>query len=145
MPSETQFSEFIRASARVFLDGGPPEWSAEDLANSRYFITDLVEDIRSPRSRSELPSPLTRLYPMAATHYFRSQRLWSAKGKFIPRRLREIDAEVADEFVSAFHAAFEDGVVEPVIRFCEQLLAPAGGWLFSGHRLEAPENWRRAP
>jgi hypothetical protein len=144
LPLETEFSKSMRASARTTLDDGPPEWSAEEFANSRYFITDLVEDIRSPRSRSELTGTLTRLYPTAATHFFRSRGLWSAKGKSIPRRLREVDVEVADEFVSAFQGAFEDGAIEPVIKLCERLLAPSGGWLFSGHRLEAPKNWRRA-
>jgi hypothetical protein len=39
------------------------EWNAKNVANS-YFITDLVDDIRSPRSGSELIGALTGLYPM---------------------------------------------------------------------------------
>jgi len=102
-------------SARAVLADGPPEWNAKDVANSRYFITDLVNDIRSPRSGSEFIGTVTRLNPMVATHFFRSQRLWSAKGKVAPRRLREVDADFANEFASAFQAAFENGAVEPVI------------------------------
>lgn len=145
IPSDTEFSQAVRAAAQAFLAEGPAQWSAEELANSRYFITDLVEDIRAPRSRGELTGALTRLYPMVATHFFRSRRLWSAKGKSIPRRLKEVDAVVANAFVSAFQSAFEDGAVERVIEFCDQLLAPSGGWLFAGHRLDAPSSWRSAP
>ena len=108
------------------------------------FITDLVNDIRSPRSGGEFIGTATRLYPMVATHFFRSQRLWSAKGKSTPRRLREVDADFANEFASAFQAAFENGAVEPVIRLCERVLEASGGWLFSGYRLDAPESCKRA-
>jgi hypothetical protein len=83
---------FARASrlgsARAVLADGPPEGNAKDVANSRYFITDLVNDIRSLGSGSEFIGTVTRLYPMVATHFFRSQRLWSAKGTSTPRRLR---------------------------------------------------------
>jgi hypothetical protein len=37
------------------------------------------------------------------------------QGKVDPRRLREVDADFANEFASAFQAAFENGAVEPVI------------------------------
>lgn len=143
IPSETDFSESMRKLARAVLDEGPQDWSDEDFANSRYTITDLVDDIRSPRSRHELIGTLTVLYPTVATHFLRSQRLWAAKGKSIPRRLKEVDGEFADAFVSAFQEALENGVVEPVIQLCEQLLEPCGGWLFAGHQLSAPESWRR--
>ena len=143
IPSETGFARRIRELARAVLEEGPPAWSAEDLANSRYFITDLVDDIRAPRSRHELVATLTRLYPVVATHFFRSQQLWSAKGKSIPRRLKEVDAQFASDFASAFQEAFEGSAVEPVVGLCEQLLAPSGGWLFSGHCVNAPKSWRR--
>jgi hypothetical protein len=35
----------------------------------------------SPRSGSEFIGTVTRLYPMVATHFFRSQRLWSANSR----------------------------------------------------------------
>lgn len=103
---------------------------------------DLIDDIRSPRNREELIGAVTRLYPMAANHFFRSRGLWSAKGKQIPRRLREVDPAVADEFVAAFRQVLENATPDPVVQLCERLLAPVGGWLFSGYTLDAPPQWR---
>jgi hypothetical protein len=97
---------FARASrlgsARAVLADGPPEWNAKDVANSRYFITDLVNDIRSPRSGSEFIGTATRLHPMVATHFFRSQRLWSAKGKSTPVALGRSTLTLRTNFPARF-------------------------------------------
>jgi hypothetical protein len=142
LPAETDISRSMRELSKSVLAMGPPQWNAEDLAASRYTITDLIDDVRSPRSREELIGAVTRLYPIVADHFFRSQGLWSAKGKSIPRRLQKVDPVFAEEFVSAFQHVLEHGMPEPVIRLCERLLEPTGGWLFSGYALHAPAKWR---
>jgi hypothetical protein len=138
LPVETAFSRSLKDLAQHVLAEGPPQWSSEDLDASRYTITDLIDDIRSPRSRDELIGATAQLYPIVANHFFRSQGLWSAKGKSIPRRLRKVDPVFADQFIAAFQQVFEHATCEPVIQLCERLLQPAGGWLFSGYTLDAP-------
>jgi hypothetical protein len=137
---------FARASrlgsARAVLADGPPEWNANDVANSRYFITDLVNDIRSPRSGSEFIGTATRLYPMVATHFFRSQRLWSAKGKSTPVALGRSTLTLRTNFPARFRLRLRTALSSQL--FDERVLEASGGWLFSGYRLEAPESCKRA-
>jgi hypothetical protein len=113
---------FARASrfgsTRAVLADGPPECNAKDVANSRYFITDLVNDIRSLRSGSEFIGTVTRLYR------------WLRPISFVRSGYGLVDADFANELASAFQAAFENGAVESVIRLCERVLQASGGWLF---------------
>lgn len=143
LPRRNELSASLKQLAQTVLDAGPPPWSEKDVQISRYVITDLVEDMRAPRSRNELAATATRLYPLLAEHYLRSRQLWSARGKSIPRHLSSISAEFGAAFCESFRAVFEEASAAKVIPLCEEVLRPSGGWLFDGHILHAPESWRR--
>jgi hypothetical protein len=68
--------------------------------------------------------------------------VWSAKGKAIPRRLNEIDVSFAGRYLDSFERLFSKNHATAVIELAEEILEPDGGFLFEGHRLEAPESWR---
>jgi len=142
LPAASDFSRSLQALAEEVIALGPPAWSEQELAASRYAITDLVDDLRTPKSTDELLATATQLYCMAADHFFRAQRSWSAKGKSIPRRLTATAPQFAEQFSRAFRDVFNNGRTQAVIDLCEQLLAPQGGWLFAGYRAEAPTAWR---
>ncbi|WP_300016378.1 nucleotidyltransferase domain-containing protein [uncultured Roseobacter sp.] len=132
----------IKTLARTILDEGPPVWTDVDRNNSRYAITDLVDDIRSPRSVHELHATLMYLYPAMANHYFRSRGIWAAKGKSIPRKLAAIAPEFAKRFSSAFDAALTTADTDQIIQLSADLLEPDGGFHFDGNSRLAPKNWR---
>ncbi len=142
VPSRTLFGQRQRDLANRLLEEGPPLWSQEERDHSRYMISDMVEDIRAPRSSSELRVVLSDLYSALANHYFRSQNLWSAKGKNIPRALARHDNTVHDGFCEAFAIAFKEETVTSVIQLCEDVLGPDGGFLFDGYSRDAPNTWR---
>lgn len=112
------------------------------MNGSRYMISGLVEDIREPRTQSELYAIATQLYNEISNHYFRSQGLWSAKGKTILRLLRRTDEVFAGKFESAFESVFAHSQADDVITLAEEVLAAQGGFLFEGHRLDAPQEWK---
>jgi hypothetical protein len=96
-----------------------------------------VDDIRFPRSGEELVASGASLYQDAADFFLRSRGLWSAHSKTIPRRLREADAEFASKFLAAFDALFTEKRGAAAVALVEELLAPFGGTLFDGFRMDA--------
>ena len=137
LPGPDDLSASLKRHAQQILDGGPPRWGDKEIAESRYAITDLIDDMRDPRSRHELTASATMLYPLVADHYLRSRQLWSARGKAIPRRLSRISPGFAAAFCAAFQEVFEAGNIAALVALCEEVLAPDGGWLFEGHVLHA--------
>lgn len=132
----------IKTLARSVIEEGPPVWNDVDRTNSRYAITELVDDIRSPRSVQELQATLMYLYPALADHFFRSRGIWAAKGKSIPRKLATIDPELANQFTSAFDTALTTADTNAVIQLSADLLESDGGFHFEGNSRFAPKNWR---
>ena len=92
IPEPNKFSQSLKELAASIMELRPPILSEEEIRNSRYNITNLVDDMRQPRSKAELVASGTELYQALADYYFRTNNLWSAKGKSIPRILEQADA-----------------------------------------------------
>jgi hypothetical protein len=144
LPRATALSEAMRSLAEQVLAAGPPRWTDADESRARYTITNLIDDLRSPRSRKELVAAGAALYSDLANYFFRSQGLWSARAKMIPRRLQPQAPAVAERFARAFADLFEHGQAGLVIELTEEILKPRGGWLFAGYKAIAPKEWRSA-
>jgi len=142
VPAAGEFSGKLKQMAKTVLEEGPPQWTRKDIDQSRYMITDLVEDLKAPRSNEEMQAIATVLYPVLANHFFRRQNIWSAKGKTIPRRLKEVNPGIAGRFLESFNTLFTRNQAEAVIDLATEILTPDGGFLFEGYKLEAPESWR---
>ena len=143
VPGASDFSYSMKALARSVLAEGPPRWKEREINNSRYTITDILDDLYEPRSRAEQIASATVLFDQLANHFLRSQQLWAAKGKTIPRRLREVDFEFAIQFEESFQELFSTGNATQVIALAEKVLERSGGRLFEGYKLNAPSNWRQ--
>ena len=144
VPSQSAFGDEMKRIAQTVIDQGPPVWSREDMDASRYGITNLIDDLKDPRSKAEAVGTLTALYPLLATHYLRSRTLWGAKDKSIPRALLASDPVFAERFSVAFEHAFAMSDVSQVVDLADELLRPDGGRLFAGYYRAAPGNWRSA-
>ena len=145
IPGPTAISRALKSRAADLLAAGPPPLDPETERRMRYFVSDLLDDLRAPRSREESIAAGAPLYEQLATYVFRSRRHWSAKGKAIPRSLAQIDAELAAAYDGAFAELFASGDAGRVIRLAEDLLRNAGGPLFDGYRADAPAAWARRP
>jgi predicted nucleotidyltransferase len=142
IPSSSPFSRSLREIASRSVREGPEPWSGTEIDASRYAITNLVDDLREPRSRAEQTASAVALYTALSNHYLRSRGLWSAKDKAIPRQLRRLHPAFAESFEAAFEALFSDGESSRAIALTEEVLAPDGGWLFDGYTVPAPTEWR---
>jgi predicted nucleotidyltransferase len=144
IPKPNDLSRSLKQLATSVMQSGPPGLSEEDVRKLRYDITNLADDIRQPRSRDELVAAGAELYEALANYYLRTNKLWSAKGKSVPRILRQADADLCLRYVASFDELFAHGRPETVVALVEEILTPCGGLLFDGHRLDAPANYRKA-
>jgi hypothetical protein len=137
IPAPSDLSAKLKEEAAEIVKAGPPVWDEEEVGNVRYWLTDCVDDLRHPRSDEELVATGARMYELAADFFLRSRGLWSARGKMIPRRLRQTDADFASRFSRAFDALFIEKRQDEVIALVGEMLAPHGGFLFEGYRRDA--------
>jgi predicted nucleotidyltransferase len=145
IPEPTAVSRALKQRAAAIIEAGPPALDTDTEQRMRYFISDLLDDLRTPRSRDELIGTGARLYEQLADYHLRRRLLWSAKGKAIPRVLRQADPALCARYGDAFAVLFSQGDPQPVIHLAEDLLREAGGLLFEGYRADAPTAWRRRP
>lgn len=143
IPASTDFSQSLKALASTVLEMGPPLLSTEEELNQRYGITDLLDDIRDPRSKNELVATGGVLYDVLANYYFRTESIWSAKGKSIPRALELLSPKLCKKYCTSFDMLFQKGDASAVISLAEEMLNKNGGLLFEGYKRNAPSEWRK--
>jgi predicted nucleotidyltransferase len=142
IPDSSEASRLLKELAASVLAMGPPPLSLQDRDALRYGVTDLVDDIREPRSRDELTAAGAKLFEALANYYLRTRGLWSATGKSIPRALERADAALCGRYCRSFEDLFTRDDGRTVIALAEELLTQ-GGFLFDGYRLDAPAEWRK--
>jgi len=143
VPCKNHLSEKLKALANEVL-AHPPEISVEEIRDFRCWITDLIDDIREPRSKAELTASAATLYAALANFYLRTNNFWSSKSKTIPRSLQKANPDFCRNFCESFEELFVAGKPGKVIELTEKLLAPQGGFLFEGIQLDAPANWQKS-
>jgi len=143
IPKPNQLSKSLKQLASSVMELGPPVLGEEELCRMRYNLTNLVDDIRQPHSKAELIAAGSELYEALAEFYFRANNMWSAKGKSIPRILNQANANLCLSYCTAFEELFTNGQPEKVIGLADEILTPAGGFLFGGYKIEAPANYRK--
>lgn len=139
--SDHALAATLKSLANQLLQEHPPIWSDETIAQQRYAITDLVDDLREPRNAFESHITIGALHEVLGNFYFRSRNLWSASRKHIPRRLLKIDPALYAEWLTAFENAYS-GRYDNLFLIVEKILSPHGGFLFDGFRRDAPSTWR---
>jgi predicted nucleotidyltransferase len=141
VPGPTEISRLVKRIACDLIAAGPPKLSDEDERKLRYSITNLIDDIRQPRSREELAASGAELYGALANYYFRMNGLWSATNKSIPRTFSKADPNLHSRFREGFEELFARGRSDKVILLAEEILNQHGGFLFDGYKNDAePDN-----
>jgi len=143
VPCPSEISRSVKRIAADLIAAGPPELGDEDERKLRYTITNLIDDIRRPRSKEELVASGAELYGALANYYFRANGLWSAVNKSIPRRLSKTNPELYSRFREGFEELFAGGESDKVITLAEEILKRHGGFLFDGYKHEASPACRK--
>ena len=143
VPRPSEISKSLKRIAADLLASGPPELNDEDERKLRYTITNLIDDIRQPRSREELFASGAELYGALANYYFRTNGLWPAINKSIPRTFSKADPDLYSRFREGFDQLFTDGRSDQVITLAEEILKQHGGFLFDGYKQNASPACRK--
>lgn len=138
VPGATPLTSRLKAMASAALEQGPPALSQDEIDDRRYQISELIDDLREPKNRSELIATATSVYCDLADFYFRSRRGWTGTGKSILKRMRKADPAMARRYSESFEELFSTGQTTRVIELAKEILAPFGGFLFEGYRRDVP-------
>ena len=139
----SSFADDIKRFAYNVIEKGPEPWSKEQIDRSRFFITDVLDDVACPQNRSEQVASAAQLYELLAEFYFRANNKWQASGKAILSILKKQDYDLASLYRDAFEGVFKHSDVEPLELLVQQILAPFGGLIWEGYSAEAPIEWRK--
>lgn len=142
VPGPTELSSQAKTLVNEVLGEGPPALTLEDVEDRRYHISELIDDLREPRSRHELNAAASRVYGELADFYCRSKGHWTGAGKGLLKRMKQIDPSMARRYADAFDQLFQHGLTGSVVSLSEEILAPFGGFLFDAYRREVSPNWR---
>jgi hypothetical protein len=138
LPNTTEFGNQFKEEARVILASDPPI-TDEQLNMRRFFITDLLDDLKVSKDKHEKMAIAFRLYKDLAEFYLLSNKKYLASGKHLPRFLQKLNPEIAKEFGNVFDN-YQD--IDNLISFARKILKPYGGLLWDGFRSNAPKEWR---
>jgi hypothetical protein len=143
LPKCSEVSTRLKALAQRYMALGPHPLSQEQIDRQRYAITDMLDDIREPRSYHELIATGAKLFETLADHHCRINGRWSGSKKSVPRVLRKHDETFYQLFMDSFENLFREGEPDLVITLAETVLQQSGGLLFEGYKQNAPESWRK--
>ena len=143
IPENSDFSERIKVMAQQKRDIGPAPLAQDDINMRKYFLTDTMDDIIGYKNKAELMGSLSQLFQLLADFYLRFHGKWSAKGKWIPRRLQEEFPTLHETYMQTFDGAFSHGNLDKLRALFDQIMDETGGKYWEGLRLDAPEDWRK--
>ena len=139
---ENEISQQTKKIAKDYLEKGPRQLDQKNIEEYRYYITDLVDDMREPISSHELMATATKLYGTLTNFIFGTQQSWNASGKWTVRRLNKLSPELESKVFMAFDNLYQTKSANKIIELCEEVLAPYGGLHFEGFQSDAPEEWK---
>lgn len=123
----------LAAEARKLAAAGPPAVTAGEIDDSRYAITDLLDDLSGCTDAGERLFICTELVRRTGELALDLAGSWGGGGKWLARRLEA----AAPGLVARLHDGLRlalDGRVEPLVSAVDAVLDQAGGRLWAGYR-----------
>jgi aminoglycoside 6'-N-acetyltransferase len=124
------------------LANGPDAWNQAQIDKERFLITDILDDIKSPKNKEEQIISAVHLFEPLLQFYFRAARKWAASGKSLIRLLKQENPELAEEWTTAFESLVKTGDASGIESAVTKILALHGGYLWDGFRSDAPVEWK---
>lgn len=122
----------VQARAARHVAAGPPPWTPEQLQYRRYALTDALEDLAESADVDERDATAADVLVMAAQLSLGARRAWLGTGKWLVRRLREHDPNLARQLLAGHRHAVATGDVTALIAICDRVLDAVGGRLTEG-------------
>ena len=126
-------AEEIQRRANAVISAGPAELTLEEREQRRYFLTDLLDDLRGTSDPVETVFIASHLLQTAGTLVLQSGRHWTGSGKWLARQLEEVDGEYGPRLVEGLRTLVATGRKDPLIAVVTEILDLAGGPLTEGY------------
>lgn len=131
------YSKKLQKQMMDIIKKGPKKLEKSQIDAFRYSLTDLLDDISSPKNASDFYASLNRLYLILADFYLRLNGMWSGYGKPLLRILEKQDNTMYQKYIKAFHKAFKRKNPKLVIKLTDEILELAGGRFWDGYKTVA--------
>ena len=128
----------VAAKARAILAAGPPRRDAQELEALRYSLTDAYDDLTDAKNEHEQLAIASCVGEIAANLLCELRGAWTARGKWLPRRVHEADPTLGPRLTDAWLTLARTGNATPLRDVVSTLLDEAGGPLREGFRRTAP-------
>jgi len=140
--AQNSVSMEAKAIASEALANGPDTWNQAQIDKERFLITDILDDIKSPKNKEEQIISAVHLFEPLLQFYFRAATKWTASGKSLIRLLKAENPELAEEWTTAFEILIQTSDSKAVETVVTKILEPYGGYLWDGFRSDAPADWK---
>lgn len=128
----------LKKEAQKLLDEGPVLLTPEEIRNSRYFLTDLLDDFIDADRYDEALITMNTLSLQIAEFVLRANGQWIGRGKGLVRVLRKFSEPLCEKYISAISVFSSTKDKQPFIKFAYDMLEPYGGPLFEGFSMGKP-------
>jgi len=129
-PNELAIS--IQTHARHLLAAGPPSLSGQEREQRRYRLTDLLDDLIGCHDSAELAYLAAALLTTGSELILLASGRWLDTGKWLARRLTEIDGDLAARMIAAHLSAATGQDMQPLQQVMTEILERVGGPLREG-------------
>ncbi len=140
--AQNELSNQAKAIANEALVQGPNGWSIDQINKERFLITDILDDIKFPKSKEEQIISAMHLFEPLIQFYFRAQKKWAASGKTLMSIFKGDNPCMAIELNKSFKDLLQTGDFSGFETVVIKILAPYGGYLWDGFRSDAPADWK---
>jgi hypothetical protein len=124
-------AQTVRAEAQEWYEQGPDPLSEDEIADIRYRLTWMLDDLGDAAAPLEVTLAGYNLAEEAADAYLLAHRCWLGRGKWRLRQLEEADASFACRYAQAL-AALQSGDRSSMLEFGQGVLQQVGGRGFAG-------------
>jgi hypothetical protein len=130
----------MKAEAQALIDAGPKPLTNAELRARRYRLTDLLADFVGSQVRGEIYVIANELAMAAAEFLLLVNGQWLGRSKWLYRGLARLNPAAAERLTAALEAVYGLDSRDELLRWVEEVLAPVGGRLFEGYRVDS--GWR---
>lgn len=144
LPQQTPLGDKLKKQAAEIL-GTPPTLDAQQLANRRFHLTDLLDDLNDPRNQDERLAILQELYLQMGEFYLLANGQWIGSGKNLIRKIKEYNPKMAQDFTESFAEAYATPTQPKLDNLALNILNAHGGKLWADYHSDAPQNFKKEP
>lgn len=128
----------VAMRAQAILAAGPPRRDAQELEALRYSLTDAYDDLTDAKNDCEQLATASCVAEIAASLLCELRGTWTARGKWLPRRVQQADEALGRRLTTAWLNLARTGDATQLLAVVSTLLDEAGGPLREGFRRTAP-------